>query len=259
VSETDFSHRYRMLGGEVNKLTLAQLNQIISAAVTQDQRILIANHNLHSIYLVRRDSVMQQFYRLADYIHVDGMPLIIWGKILGFDLNASHRTTYVDWIHPLMALANAQGWRVFYLGGKLDVVERGIRILQSSYPDITFAYHPGYFDVQDAAVTQAIIQQIQSHQPQLLFVGMGMPRQEHWIVTHYVDLSANVVLSSGACIDYVAQAVVTPPRWLALLSLEWFYRLLAEPRRLWKRYLYEPLTLIDLLLSDLWQRIRRKA
>ncbi len=259
MSKTDFSHRYRMLGVEVDQLTLEQLNQIIHAAITRNQRLLITNHNLHSIYLVRQDPIMRQAYQLADYIHIDGMPLIIWGKILGYDLNTAHRTTYVDWIHPLMALANAQKWRVFYLGGKPDVVEKGIRILQSTYPDIAFACHHGYFDAQNTTVNQAIIRQIQSHQPQLLFVGMGMPRQEHWIVSHYADLSANVVLSSGACIDYIAQAVATPPRWMARISLEWLYRLLTEPRRLWKCYLYEPLTLLDLMARDVWLRIRRQA
>ena len=80
-------------------------------------------------------------------------------------------------------------------------------------------------------------------------VGMGMPLQEHWIAENYDKLGNAVILPCGAAIDYFAGAIPTPPRWAGRLGLEWLYRLLAEPTRLWKRYLIEPWFLLFLTAS----------
>jgi N-acetylglucosaminyldiphosphoundecaprenol N-acetyl-beta-D-mannosaminyltransferase len=78
-----------------------------------------------------------------------------------------------------------------------------------------------------------------------------MPRQEHWILDNLEQIQTNTILTSGACIDYVAGAVPTPPRWMGKLGLEWLYRLFSEPGRLWKRYLLEPWFVVRLLLQEI--------
>jgi N-acetylglucosaminyldiphosphoundecaprenol N-acetyl-beta-D-mannosaminyltransferase len=82
--------------------------------------------------------------------------------------------------------------------------------------------------------------QINAYAPHVLFVGMGMPRQEIWILDNQTSLNANAILPAGALMDYMAGEIPTPPRWLASLYLEWLYRLISEPARLWRRYLVEP-------------------
>jgi N-acetylglucosaminyldiphosphoundecaprenol N-acetyl-beta-D-mannosaminyltransferase len=93
-----------------------------------------------------------------------------------------------------------------------------------------------------------ILTLIKEYQPHILMVGMSMPRQEHWILDNIESISANVILPSGAAIDYIAGAVPTPPRWAGKVGLEWLFRLVAEPRRLWRRYFVEPLFLLKWFL-----------
>jgi N-acetylglucosaminyldiphosphoundecaprenol N-acetyl-beta-D-mannosaminyltransferase len=83
---------------------------------------------------------------------------------------------------------------------------------------------------------------------------MGMPRQEHWIVDHLDKLSVNVILNGGAALDYFAGVIPTPPRWAGRLGLEWLFRLMAEPRRLWFRYLVEPWFIAYRLVIDMVSR-----
>ncbi len=92
--------RITLLGVVVDPFPIAHLNRCISTAIEHGEHWIIAHHNLHSIYLYHRDQKMRQFYEQAHVIHIDGMPLIYWARILGYKLNREQRVTYVDWIHP---------------------------------------------------------------------------------------------------------------------------------------------------------------
>ncbi|MEM7590395.1 MAG: WecB/TagA/CpsF family glycosyltransferase [Cyanobacteria bacterium P01_A01_bin.83] len=95
---------------------------------------------------------------------------------------------------------------------------------------------------------------IGNHNLNILMVGMGMPRQEKWILDNIEDIEANIILPSGACADYVADETPTPPRWMGQVGLEWLYRLVIDPKRLWRRYLVEPWFLAKLFLKEFTQR-----
>jgi N-acetylglucosaminyldiphosphoundecaprenol N-acetyl-beta-D-mannosaminyltransferase len=242
----------KFLGVEVDALSIPELNSLIAESIMQNRKWIIANHNLHSLYLYHHDPKMRAFYAKADYTHIDGMPLIMFGKLLGFPLHRQQRVTYVDWVNPLMAEAARQGWRIFYLGSKPGVAEKGARILRDRFPDLQINCAHGYIDPrkhsQDNLATLAAIK---AYQPHILMVGMGMPRQEYWIAENLESIHANAILTSGACIDYVAGAVPTPPRWMGRFGLEWLYRLVNEPKRLWQRYLLEPWFVVQLLLREI--------
>ena len=99
-----------------------------------------------------------------------------------------------------------------------------------------------------------IIKKINQFSPNILMVGMGMPRQERWILNNFKQVSANAVLSSGACFDYIAGEQKTPPRFLGKIGLEWFYRLINDPKRLSRRYFVEPILLIPVVFKDIRSR-----
>lgn len=244
---------YNLLGVRINPLAIRELNALISEMVNSDKHCIIANQNLHSIYIYHHDLKMQTFSTRAQYMHVDGMPIILLGKLLGYPLRQKHRVTYVDWIDPLMAEATSQGWRLFYLGSKPDVVECGANILREKFPGLQIMTANGYFDATvDSVENHKIIEKINAYQPDVLMVGMGMPRQEHWILDNLECLNANVILTCGACMDYIAGAIPTPPRWMGRVGLEWLYRLCSEPKRLWQRYLIEPWFIAKLFLQEIW-------
>lgn len=246
---------YTFLGVWVNALAISELNALIADAITGSQHWIIANHNLHSIYLYHHDPKMRAFYAKANYIHVDGMALVLLGRLMGLPLKREHRVTYADWTIPLIAEAAQRGWRVFYLGSKPAVADRGARILQERFPSLQIATAHGYFNARrDSQENQAVLAAINAYQPHVLMVGMSMPRQEHWVLDNLEQLCANAILPAGAAMDYVAGAVPTPPRWAGRLGLEWLFRLVAEPRRLWRRYFVEPWFLLKLFLAERFKR-----
>ena len=250
--------RIVLLGVEVTPLTVSDLNYLLGEAISQHKRWIVANHNLHSIYIYHRDPRMREFYAKAKAVHIDGMPLVHWGRLMGYPLRSEHRVTYVDWIYPLLEKANEKRWRVFYLGGKPGVAERAAAILMTKFPDLEIRTHHGYF-TPGGEENEAIIREIEQFSPNVLMVGMSMPRQERWILDNLGKISANVILPSGACFDYIAEAIPTPPRWIGQIGLEWLYRLFSEPKRLWRRYLVEPFFLLSPAWRDIVHLVGRKV
>jgi N-acetylglucosaminyldiphosphoundecaprenol N-acetyl-beta-D-mannosaminyltransferase len=244
----------RVLGAEVQALTMLQLNDLIAETIACRGRLVLANHNLHSLYLYHRDSKMRQFYGMATHIHVDGMPIVAMARLLGAPIAREHRVTYVDWIGPLMALAAESNWRVFYVGSKPGVGLEATRVLTARHPDLQMQTAHGFFNpAPHGHEDREVVDRINTFRPHLLILGMGMPRQEHWLVDHLDRLNANVFLNGGAAMDYVAGVVPTPPRWAGRCGLEWLFRLGAEPRRLWKRYLVEPWYVLPRFAAELVQ------
>lgn len=249
--------RLTLLGVAVDPLTIPELNALVAAVVKSGDRFVIANHNLHSIYLCRRDPIMRAFYSKAGAAHIDGMALVLWSRLLGYSLRRDQRVTYVDWIRPLMAEASQRGWRVFHVGGQAGIGDRASEILRSEFPGLQLRSRHGYFD-PEGEENDEVLREIARERPQILLVGMGMPRQEHWILANLEKLAGNVILTAGGCFSYIAGAIPTPPRWIARLGLEWLFRLYSEPRRLWRRYLVEPWFLLPDMVDDLRrQRTRR--
>jgi N-acetylglucosaminyldiphosphoundecaprenol N-acetyl-beta-D-mannosaminyltransferase len=245
-----------ILGVKVHPLSILQLNSSIAEAIAHGHKWIIANHNLHSVYIYHHQSKMRDFYAKSKYIHIDGMALIFLGKILGFPLQREQRVTYVDWTNPLMAEAARSGWRIFYLGSKPGIAQQGAAILRSRFAGLQITTAHGYFNAdRDSAENIALLAKINDYQPQIVMVGMSMPRQEKWIADNLDRIDTSVILPCGATLDYVAGAIPTPPRWTGQIGLEWLYRLIVEPRRLWRRYLVEPWFLLWLLLLDGWKKI----
>lgn len=228
-------------GIQVHPVGQSDLNDLVALACSQKQKQLIANHNLHSVYLYYHDAKMRDFYEVANCIHTDGMGVILLARLLGIPLARRHRTTFVDWFQSLFRMAAERGFRVFYLGSKPGIAARGTALLRARFPALQMSFAHGYFDpCAHAPENDLVLDEIFEFKPHILMVGMGMPRQERWIFENYQRISANVILPVGAAIDYVAGAIPTPPRWAGHIGFEWFFRLLGEPRRLWSRYLLEP-------------------
>lgn len=242
----------RMLGVELHPLGVEELHAEIAAAVAAGERRILANHNLHSVYLFHHDASMRAFYDRAYRTHVDGMSLVWMARRLGYAVEARHRVTYVDWIGELVQRAAASGWRLFYLGGREGVAAEAAARLRRKAPGLEIATRSGYFDrAAESPENRAVLEAIREYAPDVLLVGMGMPRQERWIVDNLERLEARVVLNAGACFDYVAGIAKTPPRWAGRVGLEWLFRLAREPGRLGRRYLIEPWFVLRLFVRDL--------
>jgi N-acetylglucosaminyldiphosphoundecaprenol N-acetyl-beta-D-mannosaminyltransferase len=240
-----------MLGIQICGLNAQELTELVCDVIRKSRKSIFAHYNMHSLYLFFHDARMREFYDRADYAHADGMSVIFLAQLLGLPLKREHRVTYADWTDMLMRRANDEGWRVFYLGSKPEVAERGAEVLRARHPNLNIRTAHGYFDASlGSDENRLLLSSIREYRPNLLLVGMGMPRQEHWVLDNLEEIDANAILVSGAAMDYVAGAVRTPPRWAGRIGLEWLFRLCHEPGRLWRRYLIEPWFVLAMLYTS---------
>lgn len=248
-------NRIQIMGQDVDVMTGAQVLDWIQLTARGRQRGIVANHNLHSLYLVNRHPEMAQLYEMADVIQIDSMPLIKFGQMTGKPVGPQHRSTYLDWRDDFWSMTQRFGLRVFYLGGEPGVASGAVRMMEMAYPDLRFSGRDGFFDVtQDGAENQKVLSTIRQFAPDILMVGMGMPRQEAWIAANYRELPPCVIMPVGAAFDYEVGVQKAAPRWMGEWGVEWLYRLCADPRRLASRYLYEPWFLIKPAMTDLLKR-----
>jgi N-acetylglucosaminyldiphosphoundecaprenol N-acetyl-beta-D-mannosaminyltransferase len=243
---------FDVLGCKVHAVTASRLTDLVEDAVESRESCIIANHNLHSLYLYQKDPKLRALFSKAKWIHVDGMGIVLLARIFGARIERAERVTYVDWFPLLLERVAARNWRLFYLGSKPGVADKGVEMLRKKYPGLRMKVGHGYFDPAGEA-NESVLEEIRRFAPEVVMIGMGMPRQEQWIADNINSLGSAVVLPCGAAIDYVAGEIPTPPRWAGRWGLEWLYRLLAEPGRLWKRYLVEPWFVL-LLIGRHWLR-----
>lgn len=243
--------RLRLMGADLDPVTPDQVMAFIDRRASRGRKGVVGNHNLHSLYLTPRDPRMQAFFARADLIQIDSVPLIAWGRMLGHPVERAHRCTYLDWRDQFWSLANERGWRVFLLGSAPGVVDRMIARLKPFWPEVRFGGRDGFFDHQPrSAENRAVVQAINDFRPDVILVGMGMPLQEAWIVANEADLASGVLLSVGGAFDYEAGVQIPAPRWIGRSGLEWLFRFVVQPRRLFQRYFIEPWGLVGPAVAD---------
>ncbi len=245
--------RFSLLGINIDLLTMDQLTDLVASSVTHKRQTLIANHNLHSIHLFHNMPGLPEVYASMDYAHVDGMPLVVIGRSMGLPICRRHRIAYIDWLPLFLPVAARNGWRLLYVGSRPGVAERGMARFRRTIPNLKIKTMHGYFDTDpDSGACRAAIDEIARYDPDVMFVGMGMPRQEFWITAVRKHVSARAVLTScGATMEYFAGDVFTPPRWAGQIGCEWMFRLVTRPSQLWHRYLAEPWSILPIYLHDL--------
>ncbi|MFO1056296.1 MAG: WecB/TagA/CpsF family glycosyltransferase [Dongiaceae bacterium] len=243
-----------VFGLKVTPMTADELIALLAERVGSTARFIVANQNLHGAYLFFSDGGFRALHQRA-LVHIDGMPIVWLARLAGARVDRAHRLTYIDLMPPVLRTAAARGWRVFYLGSEPDVLTAGLERLRTLYPGLVVAGAHGYFDQRPtSADNRRIVAEINAARPNLLVIGMGMPRQEHWLGDNIDGLAVDSVLLAGAYLDYVAGRQATPPRWLGPLGLEWLHRLASDPRRLWARYLVEPWFVLFHIACHRWRR-----
>ncbi len=220
----------------------------VARAVKDAEATTVLAHNLHSLHLYYRSEPLRRSYE-GTVNMVDGMPVIWLLKLAGHKVNSGERLTYVDFIWPLLEQAQRKQWRVCHIGQKDAVQQRAMAEISRRLPALQLHAIHGYFDHSPhSADSLAVLDEVNQFAPQLLLVGLGSPVQEQWIAQHRALIQAPAVLSCGACMEYVAGEVGTPPRWMGRTGLEWSFRLMENPRRFASRYFVEPWGLLYSLL-----------
>ncbi len=171
----------------------------------------------------------------ADVVIPDGMPLVWMQKLQG--AKDAHRLRANDLMTALCTFAEENNLTVGFYGGRQTVIDAILERAANDFPKlkIVYACSPPFRPLTDEE-DAAIVAEINDKEPDLLFMGLGCPKQENWMAAHKNKISA-VMLGVGASFDFYAGNVKESPEWLGKLGLEWLFRLTQEPKRLWRRYL----------------------
>jgi N-acetylglucosaminyldiphosphoundecaprenol N-acetyl-beta-D-mannosaminyltransferase len=224
-----------LCGVRFTPVTVEALHGYIASQITARQRAPIFHVNVHAINLAQRDSEFRQILNAASLVFCDGFGVRLGARLMGH--KTSPRITYADWMYQLSPFCAEHGFSLYLLGSEPGVALLAAQRLQERYPRLKIAgTHHGYFE-KSGADNQRVIDAINHAKPNIVIVGLGMPLQEKWIARHIEQLQTHVVLSGGACLDYIAGTLRRGSPLLVNHGFEWLARLLIEPRRLWRRYL----------------------
>ena len=192
--------------------------------------------NLEYLRHSRKNERFRDALSSADLAVADGAPLVWASRLFGRPL--PERVTGVDLADRCAELAAARGHRLFLLGAGPGVAEAAAQVLKERYPGLCIAdtYTPPFGDFSDEE-EQRIHEHIREASPDILLVGLPTPRQELWNHGHADDWGVPVTIGVGAAFDMISGVVPRAPRWMRRVGLEWLFRLIKEPGRLWKRYL----------------------
>jgi N-acetylglucosaminyldiphosphoundecaprenol N-acetyl-beta-D-mannosaminyltransferase len=206
-------------------------------ALTSMGKILVSTINQYSYCIAELDAAFKQALLGADVLLPDGVA--ITGSVRFLSGKKITKIAGADLHQYLLEYLNAKSGSCFYLGSSEATLQKIRERLAQEYPQVKVAtYSPPYKPNFSAEDSQAMIEAVHNFQPEVLFVGMTAPKQEKWAYEYHAQLSANITCCIGAVFDFYAGSVHRPsPIWIKL-GLEWLGRLLNEPKRLWKRYLY---------------------
>ena len=193
----------------------------------------VAVENVHALNLAFADPLHRQVLARADLVLNDGKGVMLGARLLGrrfpADLNGNFFT-------PLLLERVAErGWPVFFLGAAPGVAHSAAAKLSARDSRLNIVgVRDGFFSLGEE---ETVVEEIRAAEAGLLLVGMGMPRQEQWLDSHLEATGARLGCTVGAFFDFQAGVIPRAPRWMNRMGIEWVYRLLKEPRRLWRRYL----------------------
>lgn len=210
----------------------------------------VVTPNAQHICLLQDDKYFQTIYEDAFLSVPDGVPLLWAASFLGSSLNG--RVNGTDLFRELCQLSAELGFKVFLLGGRPGAADAAAAILQERYPNLKIAgtHCPPYGFEDRADELKLINSKIKAAQPDILFVGLGAPKQEKWIYQNYRQLQVPISLGIGVSFELVSGMVMRAPKSMQSLGLEWLFRLCMEPRRLWKRYIIGNTIFVWLVLKQ---------
>jgi N-acetylglucosaminyldiphosphoundecaprenol N-acetyl-beta-D-mannosaminyltransferase len=193
----------------------------------------VVTANAGVLCMMRRDPELAEACRAGDLILADGMS-VVWTMGLA-RTPVPERVTGVDLMSRLLEQASARNLRVYFLGARQEVIEKLLQRCAAEYPGLVVAgARNGYFPKSEQA---SVAEEIREAAPHLLFVGMPSPFKEVFCERYRNRMQVPVLMGVGGSFDVLAGEVARAPRWLRAAGMEWSWRLLMEPRKMWKRYL----------------------
>jgi N-acetylglucosaminyldiphosphoundecaprenol N-acetyl-beta-D-mannosaminyltransferase len=239
--------KVNLLGMPIDALTMAETIDLIDEAICLKKRISHVVINAAKVISMKSDKQLFESVRSCDLINADGQSIIWAARFLGRYL--PERVTGIDLMQKLVNLAAQRKYKCFFLGAVEEVVKKVVEIYSTKYgKEIIAGYNNGYFIQEEE---EEISNKISNSQPQLLFVAMTSPRKENFLYKYRDNFSKiNFTMGVGGSFDVIAGVTKRAPLFMQKYGLEWLYRLLQEPRRMWRRYLIGNFIFIWYILKE---------
>jgi N-acetylglucosaminyldiphosphoundecaprenol N-acetyl-beta-D-mannosaminyltransferase len=217
-------------------------------------KILVNTINQYSYCIAEQDKEFKKALQQSDVLLPDGMAIVAAVKLLNG--TKIKKIAGADIHNHLLEELNKKAGSCFYLGSSENTLQKIVSRLAIDFPNVTvrtFAppYKPEFSDVENKEMVEAV----NAFKPDVLFVGMTAPKQEKWSYQHKERLDAKIICSIGAVFDFYAGTVDRPSSFWINLGMEWFIRLLKEPKRMWKRYLYYGPVFIGYVIREKFKQI----
>jgi N-acetylglucosaminyldiphosphoundecaprenol N-acetyl-beta-D-mannosaminyltransferase len=241
--------RARLLNGEFDALTLPQAVEAVFRLGQGGARGWLCTVNVAYLMMMRADPRLQAFVGRAALVVADGQPLIWASRWLGAPL--PERVPGIDLVEPVAERAAREGRRLYLLGATAPIVAEVARRLRERHPALALDFADGYFGAAEAAERA---DRVRAAGADILFVAMGVPRQERFIEEQWERFGVSVAIGIGGSLDVLAGLRLRAPRWMQRAGLEWLFRLAQEPRRLFARYLATNTRFAWLVLCALLRR-----
>ena len=224
--------RVKLLGVKIDALTMEETLERCDEVIRDGGYAQHMAINAAKLVSLRDDDRLRSIVNGCDLINADGQAVVWASRVLGAPL--PERVAGIDLMMRLVALAEDREWPVYFLGAKADILERAVTRLRAEHPRLHVAgYRDGYFSADEAG---AVCEAIRASGAKILFVAMSTPQKEYFLGEYGPGLQIPFVMGVGGAIDVVAGVARRAPRAWQRLGLEWLYRLLQEPRRMFGRY-----------------------
>lgn len=244
--------RVGILGSYIDCLTMDETISRIDEVIKKREPVQHVVLNAAKINLLKKDEQLRTIINQCDIINADGSSIVLAGRLLGIDI--PERVTGIDLFGNLIELADRKGYRVYYFGAEEEVVSKVVRIHQERYKNLNIVgYRNGFFSDEES---ETIANKINMAKPDILFVAFSSPKKEYWIHQFKDNLSVPFVMGVGGSFDVLAGKTKRAPLWMQHYSLEWFYRFIQEPRRMFRRYIIGNVVFLRHIWSEKWKIIR---
>ena len=245
-----YNNRVSIAGVAIDNVNMVEAIDRIEQFIHEKQVRYVVTPNVDHIVKLQKDIEFKAVYKDASLVLPDGQPLIWAANFLGAPLK--EKVSGSDLFPRLCERASQKGYKLFFLGGRPMAGERSAQILAKKYNAIKIVgvYSPPFGFERNCEENEKILRLINQAKPDILFVGLGAPKQEKWVHHHRDRLSVPVSIGVGVTFEFTAGMVRRAPLWMQSYGLEWFWRLMMEPKKLWKRYLIDDISFLGLIVKQ---------
>ena len=241
--------KQQLLNTFVNNVDMDETVALIEQIIDTGKKGYVVAVNVDVLVKIENDPYLKRIADEADLTLVDGKPLVWISKLHHNPVKA--KISGSDLVPRLCDVSSDKGYSVFILGGKDGIAEKAKNNLLTKLPNINVVgtYSPPLGFEKSNDELEKINTLLSNAKPNILIVCFGCPKQEKWIYENYQKYDANVSICAGATVDFLAGNIKRSPKWMSEFGLEWFYRFLMEPKRLFKRYFLDDLRIFFLIFK----------